>query len=225
MTYTKPSPAKPTLVLFDLDGTLIDSLDDIHESLTHCLTELGRIPVEKSAMRAMVGDGAAMLIDRALAATTGAPVDRSYALSRFMDHYRRGGTTGTRLYPGCQALLSRLKSAGLTLGLCTNKPIEPTRRILDHFALTRFFAVIVGGDSLAMRKPDPGPLFYCADTLGIARPQTILIGDSEVDAAASAAADMRFIFMTYGYHRGGIAAYPIHATCDRLADIAPYLGL
>lgn len=224
MTYAKPSPAKPALVLFDLDGTLIDSLDDIYESLTYCLAKVGRDPVEKTAMRAMVGDGAGALIARALAASSGPAVDPDAALAIFMDHYRQGGTTGTRLYPGCLAMLDRLRSAGILLGLCTNKPIEPTRRILDHFGLTPFFAVIIGGDSLPVRKPDPTPLLYAADQLGIERTHTTLVGDSEVDAGAAANAGVGFIFMTYGYHRGGISSYPKRAAFDHLDAIAPYFG-
>jgi phosphoglycolate phosphatase len=214
---------KPKLVVFDLDGTLIDSVGDLTKAINILLDELHRAPLEMPAIRKMVGDGAGKLVERALEASPGQPIDHEIALDRFMKIYGADPLSLTAPYTGVPETLTRLQDAGLALAICTNKPEGPSRQILDALDLTRFFPIVIGGDSLAWRKPDPRPLLHVPAALDIPVTATWFVGDSEVDAETAVAAEIPLILMTYGYHRGPVDSFDCLAALDHFAELEPLL--
>ena len=214
---------QPTLVVFDLDGTLIDSAPDMHSAVNRMLAGMGCPPLSISDIRAMVGDGASALIARALAARQCVNADPGKALAQFLDHYEAEPTTGTRTFQAVPETLERLQAAGLTLALCTNKPTRLTSTILERLGIARFFTRVVAGDSLPFRKPDPRALLEVIDGFGVAKAATVMVGDSEVDAATANSANVPFVLMTYGYHRGPIDDIASVATLDHFGELATLL--
>ncbi|MFN3938839.1 MAG: phosphoglycolate phosphatase [Gemmobacter sp.] len=207
-------------VVFDLDGTLIDSAPDIHAATNALLAEDGIAPLSFDTVRGFIGKGVPNLVARVLETLGEDPAGPRHAafVRRFEARYETAVGL-TVAYPGVVAALERLTAAGLPLGICTNKPVGPTRAVLDHLRLTRFFGTIVGGDSLPVRKPDPAPLLRAFADLG-ARP-LLYVGDSEVDEATARAADLPFALFTEGYRRTPVAAMVRVVDFDhfdRLAD-------
>ncbi|WP_040610323.1 phosphoglycolate phosphatase [Oceaniovalibus guishaninsula] len=199
--------------IFDLDGTLIDSAPDIHAACNAVLAEAGGRTLSLARMRDFIGDGAPALIRRAMAEAGLGRDDALHArlLAAFLDRYERAVDL-TRPYAGALAALDRLARAGHPLGLCTNKPIAPTRAVLAHFCIADRFGAIVGGDSLPQRKPDPAPLRAAMRDLHADR--CIFVGDSEVDAQTARAAGMPFALFTRGYLHAPLAETPHDAAFD-----------
>jgi phosphoglycolate phosphatase len=214
---------QPTLVVFDLDGTLIDSAPDMHRAVNLVLADMGCASLTLPEIRSMVGDGASALIARALAARHCVNADPGMALTQFLNHYEAQPTAGTRTFQGVPETLQRLQAAGLTLAVCTNKPTRLTTMILDRLGIARFFARIVAGDTLPFRKPDARTLLEVINGFGVAKAATVMVGDSEVDAATAHAASVPFILMTYGYHRGPISEISSIATLDHFHELATLL--
>jgi phosphoglycolate phosphatase len=214
---------QPSLVVFDLDGTLIDSAPDMHRAVNLMLADLGCAPLSLPDIRSMVGDGASALIARALAARQCVSADPTEALATFLEHYESEPTAGTRTFQRVAETLERLQAAGLTLAVCTNKPSRLTHMILERLDINRYFARVVAGDSLPFRKPDPRALLEVIDGFGAAKAATLMVGDSEVDAATAQAATVPFVLMTYGYHRGPIADISSIATLDHFSELATLL--
>jgi phosphoglycolate phosphatase len=223
MTLATMTRSQTRLAIFDLDGTLIDSVGDILAAVNRMLGEEGRAPLTLAEIRPMVGDGAAKLVERALAARGGAPGDRAAPLRHFLRYYDESPVVLTRLYPGVPETLDVLRGRGIRLALCTNKPERTSRAILHHFGLADHFDRLIGGDSLPWRKPDGRVPAAITAALGIEPAGAVLIGDSEVDAATAAAAGIRFILMTYGYHRGPAEAIAGDARLDRFSALAAEL--
>ena len=211
---------QPSLVVFDLDGTLIDSAPDMHRAVNLMLADLGCTPLTIADIRSMVGDGASALIARALAARQCVNVDTGKALAEFLHHYEANPTAVTRTFAGVAETLERLQAFGLTLAVCTNKPTRLTTMVLENLGLTRFFKRVVGGDSMPYRKPDPRALLEVLNGFGTPPSAALLVGDSEVDAATAQGAKVPFILMTYGYHRGPIDQISSIATLDHFAELA-----
>ena len=193
--------------IFDLDGTLVHSAPDIRAAANTVLAAEGLAPISLAETTSFIGAGAGVFVDRMAAARLPAPdAARTRAmLAAFIDLYE-GAVGLTRPYPGAVAALERLSRGGWALGLVTNKPEAPARSLLRHLDLTQFFAVIVGGDSLAVRKPDPAPLHHAMASLG-AR-ETVYVGDSETDAATAQAAGVPFALYTEGYRLTPAEALP-----------------
>jgi phosphoglycolate phosphatase len=186
------------LVVFDLDGTLVDSRRDIAESANATLASFGAPPLPEEAIGRMVGDGAPTLVARAFAATGAEkPPD---ALDRFLSIYHSRLLTHTRPYDGMVEVLADL-APRMPLAVLTNKPLEATRAILDGLDLTRYFpaARILGGDGLFPRKPDPAGLQHLMATCGASAPETVLVGDSVVDWRTTLAAATRACLARYGF--------------------------
>lgn len=213
----------PSLMVFDLDGTLIDSAPDMHRAVNLMLADLGCSPLTLADIRSMVGDGASALIARALAARQCVSADPTKALAQFLEHYEDEPTTFTRAFPGVAATLGRLQAFGLTLAVCTNKPTRLTAMILERLELAPFFARVLAGDSMPFRKPDPRALMEVINGFGTPKAATIMVGDSEVDAATAHAAGVPFVLMTYGYHRGPIEDISSIATLDHFQELATLL--
>ncbi|HEV2678408.1 MAG TPA: phosphoglycolate phosphatase [Aliidongia sp.] len=212
------------LLLFDLDGTLIDSAGDLHHAINEMLTAVGRAPLTLPQVVGMIGNGVPTLVKRALAASPGDPVEHADAMARFDAAYDADPTTLTTIYPDVAETLDRLAAAGRVLAVCTNKHVDSARHILADLGLARHFGHLIGGDSLPFRKPDPRVLTDTLATLGIAPADAVMIGDSEVDAATAEAAGVDFILMTYGYHHGPVETIPARDRLDRFADLVPLLG-
>lgn len=186
-------------LIFDLDGTLVDSAPDLATALNGLLQELGKPPLSENTVRSMVGDGAGVLVQRGLAASGLADADQPSALRRFLALYRDCLIDRTRAYPEVEAVLERLQADGHKLGVCTNKPYDPTQRILKALKLDRFFGAVIGGDSLPKRKPDPEPLLAAIEKLGGAAETSIMIGDSANDVLCARAAAVTAILIPSDY--------------------------
>lgn len=184
-------------IVFDLDGTLVDSLPDLDHALGLALTELGAAPTTPAETRGFIGHGIPALVARAHAARGLAPDDQPALLAAMRRHYQAGAARLTRPYPGVIAALDQLQQAGYRLGLCTNKDLAPTTDILQAIDLARFFTVVIAGDSLPQRKPDPAPLQAAFAALG---PAFLFVGDSGVDAETASRAGVDFALFERGYN-------------------------
>ncbi len=196
----------PKLVAFDLDGTLVDTVPDLAWCIDRTMQCFG-VPARGEALvRDWVGNGVERLIDRAL---TGEP-DAAVAdpdLSReacavFLDLHAAHGHDRSRVYPGVREGLAALRARGATLACITNKPHAPAVELLAHFELLGHFALVIGGDSLPRRKPDPLPLTHACSRLGVAVEHSLFVGDSRNDVGAARAAGMRVVCVGYGYNHG-----------------------
>lgn len=204
-----------SLVIFDLDGTLIDSAADLAHAVNAMLAAFGRAALPVSRVRGMIGDGMAKLVARALEASALADVDPAEAQQVFLRSYAADPLLETTAYPGASEALARLRAAGLPLAVCTNKPVRLAEIILERLDLARFFARVIGGDSLPYRKPDPRILQSLLRAFDVAPADALLVGDSEVDAATASAAGVPLVLMTYGYRREPVERMACLAALDR----------
>ncbi|GFE50802.1 phosphoglycolate phosphatase [Roseobacter cerasinus] len=194
------TPPRKTCVIFDLDGTLIHSAPDLQAALNAALEPLGRGPVDLATTISFVGNGVEKLVQRGLAATGGSTADlHRTTLARFLDAYAVNGVALTALYDGVLPQLEWLRSAELSLGICTNKPEGPARHICDEMGLSPFFDVIIGATPDQPRKPDPAPLHATMARLSATPEQTIYVGDSAIDFETARAAGVDFWLYTEGY--------------------------
>jgi phosphoglycolate phosphatase len=189
------------LVIFDLDGTLVDSVTDIAEALDLTLQQLGLAPVGEQVVRGWVGEGARALLTTALqAAGHAVPVDA--VMTDFMRHYYACLLHRPRLYPGVQQTLAGLLQSHCQLAICTNKPARFVVPLLQHLGIDGYFSSILGGDSLSQRKPSAQPLLHLAAQFGYTPDRCLMVGDSATDAGAAHAAAMPLALVRYGYLRG-----------------------
>jgi phosphoglycolate phosphatase len=187
------------------------------------LGEDGRRVPGRDEMRAMVGDGARNLVDRAYAATGGPPPDTAARFARFLDVYLVRSTERTVPYDGVPEALDALRASGFVLGVCTNKPIAPTRRILEATGLARRFDAVVGGDEVGARKPDPRHPLAVLERLRLPPDRASLVGDARNDVLAARWAGLRSVLVGWGYGSAdGLLAQP-DATAASPADLLPVL--
>ncbi|MBN0986903.1 phosphoglycolate phosphatase [Amphritea pacifica] len=220
------NPGLPQLVLFDLDGTLLDSVPDLALAIDRMLAALDLSIAGQSRVRHWVGNGAQALVKRALAYSTGVEEDAAgsdlfdQAFALFLHHYGLCCAEQSKLYPGVEALLTFLGDNQVSMGLVTNKPIGFTEHLLDEYDLRRFFSIVLGGDSLAEKKPHPMPLLCAMDRLGVAPVQTLMVGDSRSDIRAAQQAGCKVAAVTYGYNHGEpVSAYQPDIIIDNLAEL------
>lgn len=190
---------RPAALVFDLDGTLIDSRRDITTAVNRMRAELGLPPLPLEAVVTMVGEGARLLVERALG--PGFPperVDRAFA--RYLEIYAEVCLDETRAYPGIEEMLEEL-SGRYPLALLSNKGEALSRRVLGGLGLARFFREILGGDSLPTRKPDPAGLHVLAERLGLPVQHLMLVGDTWIDAETAHNAGCAFALVEWGFPR------------------------
>lgn len=185
------------LIVFDLDGTLIDSRRDLADATNAMLVELGATPISTDAVAAMVGEGAAMLVRRALTAT-GLDPETPDALNRFLACYDDRLLNHTRPYDGMVEALATLKTV-CPLAVLTNKPAGATARILAGLRLDAYFDRVVGGDTPHGRKPNPAGLHHLMDAAGASPASTVLVGDSPIDLQTARRAGVRICLARYGF--------------------------
>jgi phosphoglycolate phosphatase len=208
------------LVVFDLDGTLVDSIGDIAAALNAALRQLapGVDPLALARVRAFVGDGARLLVTRGLEAT-GIEVSVDRALPIFVAAYRQRLLDTTRLYPGVREMLTALSDRHLAV--LTNKPGELSRAILQGLGVSECFFRIVGGDDVARHKPDPQGIFELMQASNRTPAETAMVGDSAVDVRTGRAAGVHTVGVTYGFAPDSLRDEPPDALVGAAADLVP----
>ena len=220
-------PQRPQAVVFDLDGTLIDSAGDLGAAGNRLLAELGRRPLEDAEVRRFIGDGARRYVERALEATgaSGDPSTLDDLTARFIAHYESDLEGHTKVFPGAREILAALKAEGLRVGICTNKPQRATERVLAALGLAAPVDAIAGGDRFAVRKPDPGHLTGLLAELDVAAGATVMVGDNEHDMAVARGAGTGAVLVSYGYARRPLTEIDADARIDHLDALPALLGL
>ncbi len=210
-------------ILFDLDGTLVDSVPDLTTALNRLLAGRGLAGFAQADVVPMVGDGARVLVERAFAARDGVADDA--AVAAFVADYTEHVAGDTRAYPGVIETLAGLRAAGWVCAVCTNKPEAAARKLLAALGIGEQFAAVGGGDSFPVRKPDPRHLLATLDAAGGAPDRAVMVGDHHNDVAAAAGAGLPCIFAAWGYsvRNAGADAAAVAERFDAVPAIAERL--
>jgi phosphoglycolate phosphatase len=200
-------------LIFDLDGTLVDTAPDLHAATNHVLDMIGRQPISMPELRSFVGHGAMNLIERGVAAT-GDTVDQA-TLKRlhteFLRFYGENIADHSVVFDGLIPVLDKAHAAGLKLGVCTNKIEALSLKLLTELGMMQRFGSLVGGDTLAVMKPDPAPLREAILRLGVDPARAMMVGDSETDIRTAQNADIPVLAVTFGYTSQHVRAFePTH---------------
>ncbi len=218
---------KPEMILIDVDGTLVDSVPDLAYCVDEMMTVLGREPHGEMRVRDWVGNGVERLVRRALVgALRGEPDEADFerAYPVFLGLYAENTSRRSCLYPGVREGLDRLKAANYRLGCVTNKAAQFTEPLLKDLGVYDDFSIVISGDTLTKKKPDPAPLLHAAELLGCQPSDAMMIGDSVSDVAAARAAGFQIVCMSYGYNHGvDIREAAPDAVIDTLTEIMPLL--
>lgn len=221
--------SKKKVILFDLDGTLVDSAPDLALAVNHMLETLERETFSGEMIRSWVGNGAHTLVKRGLSGSSVIDEDIdpelfSQALDIFLGFYAKNLCVATVAYPNVSATLRSLKAKEYRLVLVTNKPFTFIQPLLEGLELTDLFELCLGGDSLTKRKPDPLPLLYVCEHLNVSVSECVMVGDSKNDIVAANAANMQSIGVSYGYNYGeDINIYQPNKVVDDFSEIAALL--
>jgi phosphoglycolate phosphatase len=203
-------------VIFDLDGTLVDSASEIAAAVNRTLEELGLAALEQGAVEAMIGRGVRTLVERALAQVEGGGlIEVDPAVQRFEAHYAQTVGTDARLFAGVMPGLRRLAEAGIAMSVVTNKPRFFTEMLLQRLEIDAFFRGVVSGDDGIRRKPEADMLLAACARMGSQPPQSLMIGDSDNDVIAARSAGCPVWCVPYGYNEG---RGPETLACDRLVE-------
>ena len=213
-------------MIFDLDGTLVDSAPGLQTAVNVVLEAQGCPPIGLADVQSMIGDGITALIDKAFAQhdRTLSEKDLDAAASQFRDIYAESGPRETTLFPGARDVLQQLSLLGVSLGLCTNKPQRSTEPLLDALKIDHYFSAVFGGDLLAgIRKPDPRHVLAVLGRLGIDAAEAVMVGDSPNDIHAGQGAGLPVIAVTYGYSLGPVEALGADYFIDNLRELPALL--
>lgn len=218
---------KPKMVLIDVDGTLVDSVPDLAWCVDEMMKAIGREPHGETRVRDWVGNGVERLVRRALIGQlNGEPDDADYeqAYPIFLDLYADNTCKRSMLYPGVKEGIAYMQSQGYKLGCVTNKAEQFTLPILEQLGIRDAFGIVVSGDSLPVKKPDPMPLLHAAEKLGVTAEESLMLGDSQSDVKAARAAGFQIICMSYGYNHGeDIRNYNPDLVIDSMAELKEVL--
>lgn len=219
----KKFPAKA--IIFDLDGTLVDTAGDLHAATNHILTSVGRDTVPLHAVKTFVGFGALKLIERGLE-HTGGVADHSIEnlKNTFLDYYKNNIAEHSALYPGGQYLLDTLKEKNVRIGICTNKPYALAIKLLEELNIIQYFDAITGGDSFPYKKPDPRHLLNTAHQTSKEGPY-VMIGDSSPDILAAKSANIPVVAANYGYSDQALEDLNPDATITSLTALQDLLDV
>jgi len=214
---------RPKMILIDVDGTLVDSVPDLAYCVDAMMERLGRPPHGDAAVRDWVGNGVERLVRRALIGQLdGEPDEADFerALPIFLELYRENTSGRSFLYPGIREGLDYLQGAGYPLGCVTNKVAQFTEPLLRDLGVRDYFDIVVSGDTLPRKKPDPLPLLHAAEHFGVPPRDALMVGDSVSDVKAARAAGFGIICMSYGYNHGvDIRTAEPDAVMDSLIEI------
>ncbi|SDX54011.1 phosphoglycolate phosphatase [Ruegeria halocynthiae] len=206
------------VVVFDLDGTLIDSLADLAAAANRMLSDQRLPALPQETIRGFVGNGLPKLVERVMTHCALDPERHSELTQLTLTHYNAGACDRTTVYPGVVGALDELRKMGCVLGICTNKPEAPARHVLSELNLLTYFDAVLGGDTLETRKPDPAHLHASFDALPSVGPR-LFVGDSEVDAETAQRAQVPFLLFERGYRKSPVSALPHTLSYDNSAAL------
>lgn len=216
----------PRVVLFDLDGTLVETLPDIQASANGMLAARGLAPLDAQTVRSFIGKGSRNLMLQCLKShgldPTEADIDA--ALHDFTIHYDREPVAGSFVYDGVIPFLERLRAGGHRLAVCTNKQKGTALNVLEALGILDYFEAVVGGDDVVHRKPDPRHIDYVLSLLDLKRPDALFVGDSENDIEAAVGADIPCIAVTFGYNSVPLEEFSTVALVDHYDEIWPHVA-
>ncbi|MFT5878969.1 MAG: phosphoglycolate phosphatase [Moritella sp.] len=218
------------LICFDLDGTLIDSVPDLAAGVNSMLSQLSRPNFSEDIVRGWVGNGVPILVQRALSGSVDVAAELTEAelnqgIEFFLRHYSVNLFSESKLYPNVVETLTALKAAGYKLAIITNKPITQTKPVLELAGISDFFDIVLGGDSLAEKKPHPLPLQHCQQQFNLSCDEVLMVGDSKNDIIAAKAAGFSSLGLTYGYNYGiPISESAPNFVADDIGDVLKILG-
>ena len=216
-------------VILDLDGTLLDTAADLAAATNLMMIELGREPLPQATVASYIGKGVEILVHRALGGSLDARVDHDLHTrghDAFMRHYQVENGRHSRPYDGVVEGVAAMRAKGLRLACVTNKPKSFADPLLAHFGLAQCFELIVGGDTLPLRKPDPMPMLHVAQRFEVDPLKIVAIGDSLNDALAARAAGMPVFAVPYGYNEGrDVRTLDVYAVFDSLLIAADHIDL
>lgn len=195
-------------IIFDLDGTLINTIPDVLLALNHTLTTFGGTPIEATQIFELIGNGARFMIENAFAIskTIFSRSEIDEALACYLTFYREHPVVNSEIYPSVIEILQQCKNAGLTLGICTNKPGVVVRVLLEKLHLNPFFSAVLCGDEVSYSKPDAQHIFDVLMRMDCSRYSTVLVGDSHIDQLCAHNAEIPFIGVSYGYDAANLTS-------------------
>ena len=210
------------MLIFDLDGTLIDSKLDLANSVNAARAHLGLSPLNLGVISACVGYGAPVLIRKAIGDEAGES-EIARALEFFLDYYSRHALDSTSFYPGVRESLARLHGSRKRLAILTNKPVAISRMIIEGLRAAELFFRVYGGDSFSAKKPDPAGIDQLVREAGVARNATMMVGDSVVDVETGRKAGVRVCAVRFGFAPGTFDREPPDLLVDRMEDLADWV--
>jgi phosphoglycolate phosphatase len=213
-------------LVFDLDGTLVDTAPDLVASTNHVLDHLGLPRVDEQTLRPFVGHGARHMIERAVGPGVEAmtPAQHEALLARYLDYYGSHIAVSSRPFDGIVPLLEKLKAQGVKLAVCTNKMEHMSRLLLDALDLSKFFDALAGRDTLRNAKPHPEALLGTISMAGGDKTRAIMIGDSGVDVATAKAAGIPVIGVSFGYTETPVHEFMPDAVIDHFSELEPAIA-
>jgi len=212
-------------VLFDLDGTLIETAPDLCGALNHTLAKAGRKGVELGQVRQMIGDGARVMLRLGLEATGRTPDDEEIDLwfAALLDYYWKHVADESFAFPGVRPALDRLRAAGLKLAVCTNKPHRLSNHLFEQLKMSHYFDAVLGGDSLPVRKPNADHVLGTLEAIGVASDRAVMVGDSANDLNVARNAGIPVILVTFGYTTVPVQELGADALIDHFDQLLPAL--
>jgi len=201
--------AKPSAIIFDLDGTLVDSAPDLAAALNHVLRQAGRPEIAAAHVGYLIGDGARAMIIKGFSASGTVPDETGTEaiLQEFLSYYQQNITRYTTIFPEALNVIKRLVTMGIPLGLCTNKALGFARKLVTEIGLAPYFTVMTGGDSFDYQKPDPRHLIGTLDMMNCPRERAVMIGDTANDIIAAQKAGVAVIGVSFGYSTTPVTAF------------------